>query len=197
VKSVTQLVPVSSDNSVTAEPALLDGKFRVPRGRGRDVVHRDRLTALIEQATRAPGKRLITAPAPGAGKTVACAGWAGRAGQVEADRPGSAWTRRTGDPTRFLVLPWPAALAAGGTTLGASLIPRSREARDDLPGDLVNSVRKLFGLGGARPRRRARGSRTATSCPGLALLIHQGAGRAAPHPVRAIGFPGCTSRRCG
>ena len=175
MKSVTQLAAVSSENTLTAEPALLDGKFRVPAA-GADVVHRDRLTALIEQATERP-VTVITA-APGAGKTVACAGWAAaraRARRIawlsldEADR----------DPARF----WScmtAALAAGGTTLGASLVPRSREARDDLPADLVNSVRKLSGsvvlvlddvhvLSGS------------DVLPGLALLIHQ-----APAALRLI-----------
>jgi LuxR family transcriptional regulator, maltose regulon positive regulatory protein len=135
---MTQLASVSSDNAVTVEPALLDGKFRAPAA-GPDVVHRERLTALIEQATERP-VTVITAP-PGAGKTVACAGWAA----VRARSRRIAWlSLDEGDrePARFWACVT-AALAAGGTALGAPLVPRSREACDDLPSDLVVAVRKL------------------------------------------------------
>ena len=103
---------------MTAEPALLDGKFRVPAA-GADVVHRDRLTALIEQATERP-VTVITAP-PGAGKTVACAGWA--AARARSRR--IAWLsldEGDRDPARFWAC-MTAALAAGGTTLGAVARP--------------------------------------------------------------------------
>jgi LuxR family transcriptional regulator, maltose regulon positive regulatory protein len=132
---MTQLASVSSD---TAEPARLDGKFRVPAA-GADVVHRHRLTTLIDQATERP-LTVITAP-PGAGKTVACAGWAA----VRARSRRIAWLsldEGDRDPARFWACVT-AALAAGGTTLGASLVPRGREARDDLPANLVVAVRKL------------------------------------------------------
>ncbi|HEY1665556.1 MAG TPA: LuxR C-terminal-related transcriptional regulator [Trebonia sp.] len=135
---MTQLASVSSDDAVTAEPALLDGKFRAPAG-GADVVHRERLTALIEEAAERP-VTVITAP-PGAGKTVACAGWA--AARARSRR--IAWLSLDDgdrDPARFWACVT-AALAAGGTALGSPLVPRSREARDDLPSDLVNTVRKL------------------------------------------------------
>src|ERR1700722_13461248 len=161
---MTQLASVSSDSAVTEEPELLDGKFRVPA------------TALIEEATERP-VTVIAAP-PGAGKTVACAGWAAaRArsrriawlGLDEGDRdPGRFWACMT------------AALAAGGAAAGSTLVPRGREAADDLPGDLVNAVRKLSGslvlviddvhaLAGS------------DVLPGLALLVHQ-----APASLRLI-----------
>ncbi|MGH3210020.1 MAG: AAA family ATPase, partial [Trebonia sp.] len=121
------------------EPTLLDGKFRAPAA-GPDVVHRERLTALIEEATERP-VTVITAP-PGSGKTVACTGWA--AARARSRR--IAWLSLDDgdrDPARFWACVT-AALAAGGTALGAPpLVPRSREARDDLPSDLVNTVRKL------------------------------------------------------
>jgi LuxR family maltose regulon positive regulatory protein len=125
---------------VIEERGLLDHKFRVP-ATGADVVHRDRLTALIERATERP-VTVVTAP-PGAGKTIACAGWAavrGRSRRIawlsldEGDR----------EPARF----WAcvsAALAVGGTGMGAPLVPPCREAPDDLPDDLVDTVRKLSG----------------------------------------------------
>ncbi|MGH3246240.1 MAG: LuxR C-terminal-related transcriptional regulator [Trebonia sp.] len=172
---MTRLVSGPGDNAVTVEPTLLGDKFRAP-ATGPDVVHRERLTALIEQATERP-VTVITAP-PGAGKTVACAGWAGaraRSRRIawlsldEGDRePARFWARVT------------AALAAGGTTLGAPLVPRSRQARDDLSSDLVVAVRKLSGsvvlviddvhtLAGS------------DVLPGLALLVHH-----APAALRLI-----------
>src|ERR1700728_4031691 len=73
VKRVTRLTPDRGGSAVIEERGLLDHKFRVP-ATGADVVHRDRLTALIERATERP-VTVVTAP-PGAGKTIACAGWA-------------------------------------------------------------------------------------------------------------------------
>jgi len=140
VTRMTELASVSGDGAVTAEPALLDGKFRVP-ATGPEVVHRERLTALIEQATERP-VTVITAP-PGAGKTVACAGWAAARARFRR----IAWLsldEGDGDPARFWAC-MTAALAAGGTSLGAPLVPRSREARDDLPADVVVAVRRLSG----------------------------------------------------
>ncbi len=141
-----------------------------------DVVHRERLTALIEAATERP-VTVIAAP-PGAGKTVACAGWA--AARARSRR--IAWLgldEGDRDPARFWACVT-AALAAGGSVLGAPLVPRSREARDDLPSDLVNTVRKLSSpvvlvlddvhvLAGSEV------------LPGLALLIHH-----APAALRLI-----------
>ncbi len=121
---MTQLASVSSDSAVTEEPELLDGKFRVP-ATAPDVVHRERLTALIEEATERP-VTVVTAP-PGAGKTVACAGWA--AARARSRR--IAWLgldEGDRDPARFWACVT-AALAAGGTVLGAPLVPRSREAQ--------------------------------------------------------------------
>jgi LuxR family maltose regulon positive regulatory protein len=175
VKSVTQLASVPSENVVTLEPALLDGKFRVPAA-GADVVHRDRLTALIEQAIERP-VTVVTAQ-PGAGKTVACAGWA--AARARSRR--IAWLsldEGDRDPARF----WgsmTAALAAGGTTPAASLVPRTREARDDLPTDLFNSVRKLSGCV-VLVIDDVHLLADSDVLPGLALLIHQ-----APAALRLI-----------
>ena len=173
---MTQLASVSVDNAVVpGEPVLLDGKFRVPPA-GTGVIHRNRITTLIEQATERP-VTVITAP-PGAGKTVACAGWAA----VRARSRRIAWLsldEGDRDPARF----WAgitAALAAGGTTLGASLIPRTREAPDDLPADLVNTVRKLSGsvVLVIDDMHMLADSEV---LPGLALLIHH-----APASLRLI-----------
>jgi LuxR family maltose regulon positive regulatory protein len=172
---MTQLASVSSENAVTVEPALLESKFRVP-ATGNDVVHRDRITLLIERSTERP-VTVIAAP-PGAGKTVACAGWAA----VRARSRRIAWLsldEGDRDPARFWACVT-AALAACGTALGAPLVPRSRDATDDLPSDLVNTVRKLSSsvvlviddvhlLAGSEV------------LPGLALLVHH-----APESLRLI-----------
>ena len=172
---MTQLASVSSDDAVTAEPALLDGKFRAPAA-GPDVVHRQRLTALIEEATERP-VTVITAP-PGAGKTVACAGWA--AARARSRR--IAWLSLDDgdrDPARFWACVT-AALAAGGTALGSPLVPRTREARDDLPSDLVNTVRKLSGSV-VLVIDDVHMLADSEVLPGLALLIHH-----APAALRLI-----------
>ena len=138
MRRTTQLASVSSGNAVTVESALLDGKFRA-LATGQDVVHRERLTALIEQATERP-VTVITGP-PGAGKTVACAGWAAACARSRR----VAWLsldEEDREPARFWACVT-AALAAGGTALGPPLVPRSREPRDELPSDLVVAVRKL------------------------------------------------------
>ena len=175
MRRTTQLASISGDDGVTAEPALLDGKFRAPAA-GPDVVHRERLTALIEEATERP-VTVITAP-PGAGKTVACAGWSA----VRARSRRIAWLsldEGDRDPARFWACVT-AALAAGGTALAAPLVPRSREARDDLPSDLVNTVRKL-----SSPVVLVIDDvhllADSEVLPGLALLIHQ-----APAALRLI-----------
>src|SRR5580692_6067700 len=172
---MTQLASVPSDDAVTGEATLLDGKFRAP-GAGPDVVHRERLTALIEEAAERP-VTVITAP-PGAGKTVACAGWAAARsrsrriawlGLDEGDR----------DPALFWACVT-AALAAGGTALGAPLVPRSREARDDLPSDLVNTVRRLS-ASVVLVIDDVHMLADSEVLPGLALLIHH-----APAALRLI-----------
>lgn len=176
MKRMTQLASVSVDYAVMpGEPALLDGKFRVPPA-GTGVIHRNRITTLIEQATERP-VTVITAP-PGAGKTVACAGWA--AARARSRR--IAWLsldEGDRDPARF----WAcitAALAAGGPTLGASLIPRTREAPDDLPTDLVAAVRKLSGSV-VLVIDDVHMLADSEVLPGLALLIHH-----APASLRLI-----------
>jgi LuxR family maltose regulon positive regulatory protein len=172
---MTQLASVSSDDAVTVEPALLDGKFRA-RAAGPDVVHRQRLTALIEEATERQ-VTVITAP-PGAGKTVACAGWA--AARARSRR--IAWLSLDDgdrDPARFWACVT-AALAAGGTALGSPLVPSSREARDDLPSDLVNTVRKLSGSV-VLVIDDVHMLADSEVLPGLALLIHH-----APAALRLI-----------
>src|SRR3984885_14287407 len=168
---MTQLASVSRDDAVTAEPALLDGKFRAP-ATGPDVVHRERLTALIEEAAERP-VTVITAP-PGAGKTVACAGWA--AARARSRR--IAWLSLDDgdrDPARFWACVT-AALAAGGSPL----VPRTREARDDLPSDLVNTVRKLSGSV-VLVIDDVHMLADSEVLPGLALLIHH-----APAALRLI-----------
>jgi LuxR family maltose regulon positive regulatory protein len=173
---MTQLASVSVDNAVVpGERALLDGKFRVPPA-GTGVIHRNRITALIEQATERP-VTVITAP-PGAGKTVACAGWAA----MRARSRRIAWlSLDEGDkePARFWAC-MTAALAAGGMTLGASLIPRAREASDDLPTDVVNTVRKLSGSV-VLVIDDVHMLADSEVLPGLALLIHH-----APASLRLV-----------
>ncbi len=175
MKHVTLESTVSDGIAMGAEPRLLDGKIRIPCV-GADVFRRDRLTGLIEEATARP-VTMIAAPA-GSGKTVACAVWAAakaRSRRVawlsldEGDRdPAMFWTCMT------------AALAAGGTSAASALVPRSREAEDDLPADLVLAMRRLSGsvvlvlddvhvLAGSEVM------------PGLALLIHH-----APATLRLI-----------
>jgi len=193
VKRMTQLESIPGGIAVSMDPAPVTtigaGKFRVPQP-GADVFRRDRLTALIEQATERP-VTVITAP-PGAGKTVACAGWA--AARARSRR--IAWLSLDDgdrDPGRFWACMTAALAAASAVTTtvtsvgpglagggGTPLVPRGREAPDDLPGDLVNAVRKLSGslvlviddvhaLAGS------------DVLPGLALLIHQ-----APATLRLI-----------
>jgi LuxR family transcriptional regulator, maltose regulon positive regulatory protein len=174
VEHVTLESAVSGSIAIGVEPRLPDGKVRIPF-LGDDVVRRDRLTELIEQATARP-VTMIAAPA-GSGKTVACAVWAtakARSGRVawlsldEGDR----------EPARF----WASmttALATAGTSAVPELVPRSREG-DDLPADLVVAMRRLPGpvvlvlddvhvLAGSEVM------------PGLALLIHN-----APRALRLI-----------
>ncbi|HEY6492823.1 MAG TPA: LuxR C-terminal-related transcriptional regulator [Trebonia sp.] len=171
---MTRLAPVSGD-TVVAEHVLLDHKFRVPAA-GSGVVHRDRLTALIERATERP-VTVVTAP-PGAGKTIACAGWAavrGRSRRIawlsldEGDRePGRFWACVS------------AALAAGGSGMGSPLVPPSREPRDELPNDLVNTVRKLSGSV-ALVIDDVHMLADSDVLPGLAILLHH-----APAALRLI-----------
>ena len=126
--------------AIDAEPRLVDAKFRIP-SLGADVVRRDRLTELIEQATTRP-VTMITAPA-GSGKTVACASWA--AAHARSRRV--AWlSLDEGDrePARFWAY-MTAALASGGTTAASELVPRSREAADEPPADLMHTMRSLSG----------------------------------------------------
>ena len=175
MKRMTQLEAVSGGITVTTEPAILAGKFRVPSARG-DILRRDRLTALIDQAAERP-VTVITAP-PGAGKTVAVAGWA--AARARSRR--IAWLGLDDgdrDPARFWAC-MTTALAGGGGPVGPPLVPRSRDSGEDMPGDLVNAVRKLSGslvlviddvqvLAGSEV------------LPGLALLIHH-----APATLRLV-----------
>jgi LuxR family maltose regulon positive regulatory protein len=175
VKRLTQLEAVSGGITMTTEPAILAGKFRVPAA-GPGILRRDRLTALIDQAAERP-VTVITAP-PGAGKTVAVAGWA--AARARSRR--IAWLgldEGDRDPARFWAC-MTTALAGGGGPVGPALVPRSRDSGEDMPGDLVNAVRKLSGslvlviddvhvLAGSEV------------LPGLALLIHH-----APATLRLI-----------
>jgi len=175
VKQATQMETDFGGIAGTMEPAVLAGKFRVPPA-GTDVFRRDRLTTLIEQATERP-VTVITAP-PGAGKTVAVAGWA--AARARSRR--IAWLgldEGDRDPARFWAC-MTTALAAGGGAAGVPLVPRSREAAEDLPGDLVNTVRKLSGslVLVIDDVHALAGSEV---LPGLALLIHH-----APATLRLI-----------
>ncbi len=87
---------------------MLDDKVRIPRT-GVSVLRRNRVMQLIDQAVR-HRVTLLTGPA-GAGKTVACAGWAatGRAAWVSVDA-GDA------DPVRFFQSVTAALTKAGGIT---------------------------------------------------------------------------------
>jgi LuxR family transcriptional regulator, maltose regulon positive regulatory protein len=175
VKRVTRLAAGPGDSALIAEHALRDHKFRVPAA-GPDVVHRDRLTALIERAT----ERLVTvvtAP-PGAGKTIACAGWAAARGRSRR----IAWlSLDEGDrePARF----WAcvsAALAAGGTEMIVPLGQPCPETRDNVPDDLVNTVRKLSGSV-TLVMDDVHLLADSDVLPGLALLLHH-----APAALRLI-----------
>jgi len=172
---VTLESAVSDGIAFGVEPRLLDAKTHIPC-LGADVFRRDRLTELIEQATARP-VTMIAAPA-GSGKTVACAQWA--AAKARSRRV--AWlSLDEGDrePARFWAA-MTAALATAGTSAVSELVPRSREADEDLPADLVNTMRRLPGsvvlvlddvhvLAGSEVM------------PGLALLIHH-----APAALRLI-----------
>jgi LuxR family transcriptional regulator, maltose regulon positive regulatory protein len=138
VTQLTHVAQISGETKHGHESLLLDDKLRVPR-LGADVIPRSRLTSLIERAAVHP-VTAITAPA-GAGKTVACATWAAavaRSRRVtwlnldEGDRePGRFWAYMS------------AALAVGGSDLTASLVPRSRNATDELPISLMDTMRGL------------------------------------------------------
>jgi LuxR family maltose regulon positive regulatory protein len=189
VKRVTQLESVPGGIAVSLDPAPVTaigaGKFRVPQP-GAEVFRRDRLTALIEQATERP-VTVITAP-PGAGKTVACAGWAAartRSRRIawlsldEGDRdPGRFWACMTAAlaAASAVTSAGPGLAGAGGTPL----VPRGREPADDLPGDLVNAVRKLSGSL-VLVIDDVHALADSDVLPGLALLIHQ-----APATLRLI-----------
>ena len=175
MKHVTLESAVSGSIAIGVEPRLLDSKVRIPC-LGDDVFRRDRLTELIERATARP-VTMIAAPA-GSGKTVACAGWAAEKARCRR----VAWlSLDEGDrePARFWAS-MTAALATGGTSAVSPLVPRSRDGDDDLPADLVNTMRRLSGsvvlvlddvhvLAGS------------DVMPGLALLAHN-----APASLRLI-----------
>ena len=175
MKHVTLESAVSGSIAIGVEPRLLDSKVRIPC-LGDDVFRRDRLTELIERATARP-VTMIAAPA-GSGKTVACAVWAAE----KARSRRVAWlSLDEGDrePARFWAS-MTAALATGGTSAVSELVPRSRDGDDDLPADLVNTMRRLSGsvvlvlddvhvLAGS------------DVMPGLALLAHN-----APASLRLI-----------
>lgn len=165
-----RLAAVAGHGAATAGLALADAKFLVPAP-GPDVVHRERVTALIEGATGRP-VTVITAPA-GAGKTVACAGWTARAGSRRV-----AWLgldEEDQEPGRFRA-DVAAALAAGGAVDAVPPVQRGR----DPAGELAAVLRRLTGpavlvlddvhlLAGSR------------ALPGLAQLI-----RRAPAALRLI-----------
>jgi LuxR family maltose regulon positive regulatory protein len=122
-------------------PQGAGGKFRVPP-LSTDLIRRDRLTDLLEQATARPVT--VVSASPGAGKTVACALWA--AAHARSRR--IAWLSLDEEdraPARF----WAgvsAALAAGGTVRAAhSLVPRGREADFDPSAALLTRMRMLAG----------------------------------------------------
>jgi LuxR family transcriptional regulator, maltose regulon positive regulatory protein len=166
---LNRLTSVPGD-AVAVERALFDGKFRAPTT-WPGIVHRERLTMLIDQAVERP-VTVITAP-PGAGKTVACAGWA--AARSRARR--IAWLNLDEgdrDPAQFWACVT-AALATGGTVLGVPLVPLVRQVRSDLPSDLVDTVRNL-----SRPVVLVIDDvhllADSEVLPGLAQLIHRAPG---------------------
>src|SRR3984957_10772759 len=121
------------------DSGLRGDKLRVPP-LSAALLTRPRVTGLIERAAAHP-VTVITAPA-GAGKTLACAIWA----QSAARSSRVAWlTVDEGDrdPSRF----WAnvaAALADGSAAPPPpepALVPRSRDAPDDLPVSLADAVR--------------------------------------------------------
>jgi LuxR family transcriptional regulator, maltose regulon positive regulatory protein len=160
---------------VSLDSPLLDVKIRIP-ALGPGVLRRDRLTELIERATARP-VTTITGPA-GSGKTVACALWA--ATQARSRRV--AWLSLDSgdrDPARF----WAhmsAALAAGGTEAVSGLVPRSRESEEDLPTDLMTTMRKLSGSV-VLVIDDVHMLADSEVLPGLALLVHH-----APATLRLI-----------
>jgi LuxR family transcriptional regulator, maltose regulon positive regulatory protein len=168
-------IAVSSDIAVDIDSPLLDAKIRIP-ALGPGVLRRDRLTDLIERATARP-VTTITGPA-GSGKTVACAIWA--ATQARSRRV--AWLSLDPgdrDPARF----WAhmsAALAAGGTAAVSGLVPRSRESEEDLPGDLMITMRKLSGSV-VLVLDDVHVLADSDVLPGLALLVHH-----APSALRLV-----------
>jgi LuxR family maltose regulon positive regulatory protein len=124
----------------TAADAAQARKLRIPR-LSTAVFRRDRVASLIENASAHP-VTVVKARA-GAGKTMACATWA-----VAAARPRRvAWlTLDEGDrsPARF----WAnvtAALASDSIPAEQALVPRCRDAADELTASLMNAVR---GVGG-------------------------------------------------
>jgi LuxR family maltose regulon positive regulatory protein len=124
----------------TTTDAAQARKLRIPR-LSAAVFRRDRVASLIESASAYP-VTVVKARA-GAGKTLACATWA-----MAAARPRRvAWlTLDEGDrsPARF----WAnvtAALSADTLPVEQPLVPRSRDAADDLTASLLNAVR---GVGG-------------------------------------------------
>ncbi len=177
MKRLTQVTPVAGEMPVPAELALREGKLRVPPP-GDDTLHRERLTALIDQAADRP-VTVITAP-PGAGKTVAAAGWAAAGGRSRR----VAWLTLDADdrePARF----WAsvtASLAASAPGPAASLVPvqRSPGARDAVPADLIVAVRRLPGSV-VLVLDDVHVLADSDVLPGLALLIHH-----APAALRII-----------
>ena len=78
-----------------------------------------------------------------------------------------------------------AALATGGTSAVSELVPRSRDGRRRPAGRPGGRDAAAVGIGGARPRRRAR-ARGQRGHARASPAHSQRAGGAAPHPVRAV-----------